>query len=149
MVWAGVSYDGRTDLHIIRNGTINAQRYRDDILEAFVKPYAGAVGETFVLIDDNARLHRARIIDDYLETEAIDRMEWPAYSPDINPIEHAWDTLQRAIQAMPVAPGTLLQLETALKHEWNNIPKSQLKHLVASLQRRCQAVIAARGGPNR
>ena len=54
---------------------MNAQRYRDYILRPVVLPYAGAVGQNFLLMDDNARPHRARIIDTFLDNEGIDRME--------------------------------------------------------------------------
>ncbi|XP_041354587.1 E3 ubiquitin-protein ligase rnf213-alpha-like [Gigantopelta aegis] len=47
-----------------------------------------AIGPEFVLMDDNTRSHRARIVRDYLEEETIERMDWPAVSPDRNPIEH-------------------------------------------------------------
>ncbi|GFV80536.1 transposable element Tcb1 transposase [Trichonephila clavipes] len=56
-----------------------------------------AVGLTFVLMDDNARPHRADIVDDYLESEGIARMACPGYSPDLNPIENPWDALGRAV----------------------------------------------------
>ena len=89
MVWAGISMQGKTDLVLLQNGTMTALRYRDEILHSIVRPYAGAVGEDFILMDDNARPHRARIIDQYLQQETIERMDWPARSPDLNPIEHA------------------------------------------------------------
>ena len=91
MVWAGISTQGKTDLHVIDNGTLTALRYVNEILDVYVRPYAGAVGENFILMVDNARAHRARITDQYLEQATIVRMEWPARSPDLNPIEHAWD----------------------------------------------------------
>ncbi|GFU26265.1 hypothetical protein TNCV_2085741, partial [Trichonephila clavipes] len=47
---------------------------RDDILDTYVCPYADATGDAFVLQDDNARPHRARIVDTYLEQEAIQRV---------------------------------------------------------------------------
>ena len=64
-------------------------RYRDELLDVYVRPFAGAVGDNFVLMDDNARPHRARVVNGYLEDEAIDRLDWPSRSPDLNPIEHA------------------------------------------------------------
>ncbi|GBL80408.1 Transposable element Tcb2 transposase [Araneus ventricosus] len=88
MVWAGISSGYRTDLHIYRLGSVTAVRYRDEVLDPIVKLYAAADGPSFVLMDDNARPHRAVIVDDFLECEGIERMEWPAYSPDLNPIEN-------------------------------------------------------------
>ncbi|GFX01633.1 transposable element Tcb1 transposase [Trichonephila clavipes] len=78
----------RTDLHIFKRGSVTAVRYRDDVLEPILKLCAAAVGPTFVLMDDNARPHRSDIFDDYLESKRIARMAWPAYSPDLNPIEN-------------------------------------------------------------
>ncbi|GFS50120.1 hypothetical protein TNCV_2571 [Trichonephila clavipes] len=65
MVWGGISIGGRTDLHIIRNG----RRYADEILRPRVIPYAGAIGDSFVFQDDNARPHRAHLVENMLEDE--------------------------------------------------------------------------------
>ncbi|KFM68882.1 hypothetical protein X975_02438, partial [Stegodyphus mimosarum] len=53
------------------HGTMNAQAYRDDILDAYVKAYAGAIGHYFLLQDNSARLHRACIVNDYLQQQTI------------------------------------------------------------------------------
>ena len=76
MVWAGIIIDGKTDLHVIA-GNLSDVRYRDEILHPIVRPYAGAVGDGFILMDDNARPHRARVVTDYLENDTVERMEWP------------------------------------------------------------------------
>ena len=149
LVWGGVSYDGSTDLYIIQNGALTGVRYRDEILDAFVRPYAGAVGQDFVLVDDNARPHRARVVTEYLEREGIDRMNWPARSPDINPIEHVWDILQRQISARLVQPQTREDLTRALIEEWTRIPRPAIRKLICSFKSRCRAVIDARGGHTR
>ncbi|GFX85805.1 transposable element Tcb1 transposase [Trichonephila clavipes] len=117
MVWAGISLGYRTDLHIFKRGSVTAVRYRDEVLEPIVRLYAAAVGITFVLMDDNARPHRADIVDDYLGSEGIARMAWPAYSPDFNPIENVWDALGRDISSRFPPPATLIELETALQVE--------------------------------
>jgi hypothetical protein len=61
-----ISYDGSTDLYGIRNGSLTCIRYRDEILAPIVRLYAGAIGDDFILMDDNARPHRARIGNEYL-----------------------------------------------------------------------------------
>ena len=89
-LWFGlVSYNGRTDLHVFKNGTVDGQRYRNEILAPYVVPHVGAVGQEFILMDDNATVHRARNVNTYLEDQGIHRIYWPALSPDLNTIEHA------------------------------------------------------------
>ena len=149
MVWGGICYDGVTDLHVIRDGSLTGVRYRDEILHPIVRPFAGAVGENFMLMDDNARPHRARVVEAYLEGEGIERMDWPARSPDMNPIEHAWDVLQRRISARNPKPDTLQELADALVEEWRRIPLREIQTLVLSFGRRCQEVVRARGGHTR
>ena len=145
IVWAGISAQGKTDLHVIDNGTLTALRYVNEILDVYVRPYAGAVGENFILMDDNARAHRARITDQYLEQATIVRMKWPARSPDLNPIEHAWDMLQTAVSSRPVQPASEQELRQALLEEWDQIPQYKIRRLISSMRRRCQLVIEARG----
>ena len=88
MVYAGISIDGSTELHIIRNGALTGRRYRDENLTHIVIPYIAAIGEDFILIDDNCRPSSANFVNDFLLEKGIIRMEWPPCSPDINPIEH-------------------------------------------------------------
>ena len=140
---------GRTDLYVIQNGALNGLRYRDEILNVFVRPYAGAIGPDFIFMDDNARPHRACVVNEYLQNETIERMEWPACSPDLNPIEHAWDMLQSDVAVRPVQPRSLEELQQALIQEWTNLDQNRLARLIQSMRRCCLAVINARGGHNR
>ena len=57
----------------------------------------GEFREELVLMNDNSRPHRAHLVFEFLHDKNIARLEWPACSPDMNPIAHAWDTLKRAV----------------------------------------------------
>ncbi|GFT07388.1 protein ZBED8 [Trichonephila clavipes] len=63
-------------------------------------------------------------------------MDWPAYSPDLNPIEHVWDMLSRRISARQPLTTCLPELRRALLDEWCNIPQDQIDNLILSMPRR-------------
>ncbi|UYV64209.1 hypothetical protein LAZ67_2007040 [Cordylochernes scorpioides] len=142
MVWAGIFLGGRTALHIFRQGTLTGQRYRDEILAAYVMPQALEMGENFLLMDDNARPHRAGVVDTFLQNHAIARMNWPARSPDLNPIEHVWDNLGRQISSLQPPPRNTHELETALTQEWALIPQELINSLILSMGRRSRACLS-------
>ncbi|GFV62360.1 transposable element Tcb1 transposase [Trichonephila clavipes] len=141
----GISIDGRTDLYIIRDGPLTARRYRDEILRPIVVPYAAAIGDDFILMDDNCRPHRANLGEDFLFEERIVQMEWPACSPDMNPIEHVWDALGKRVAGRQPSPQTLQELKRALLEEWDRIPQLVINSLIDSMPQRCSTLLTVRG----
>ncbi|GBM77079.1 Acetylcholinesterase-1 [Araneus ventricosus] len=144
LVWGGIILGSRTDLYV-QSVTMTGHIYRDVILEQHVRLFRGAMGAEFLFMDDNARPHRANIVDECLQSEDITRMDWPAYSPDLNPIEYVWDMLGRRIAARQPPPTCLPELRRALLDEWCNIPQDQIDNLILSMPRRCKACIASSG----
>ncbi|GFU56238.1 hypothetical protein TNCV_712941 [Trichonephila clavipes] len=53
-------------------------------------------------MDDNARPHRANIADEFLQSEDVTHMDWPAYSPDLNPIEHVLASSSFKLKGCPI-----------------------------------------------
>ncbi|GFW72629.1 transposable element Tcb1 transposase [Trichonephila clavipes] len=128
LVWGGIILGSRTDLHV-QSLTMTGHIYRDVILEQHVRLLRGA---EFLFMDDNARPHHANIVHECLQSEDITRMDWPAYSTDLNPIEHVWDMLGRRIAARQPPPTCLLELWRALLDEWCNIPQYQIDNLYSA-----------------
>ncbi|CAG9113972.1 unnamed protein product [Plutella xylostella] len=143
MMWAGISLEGKTALVFVpgggRGGGLTADRYITDILLGHVVPYAEFVGEDFVLMHDNARCHTARVSRQFLREKELRTMDWPALSPDLNPIEHLWDELKRRVRARNPVPASVDELKTALLEEWDGIPQETVKKLIRSMRNRLQA----------
>uniref|UniRef100_A0A9J8AZF2 Tc1-like transposase DDE domain-containing protein n=2 Tax=Cyprinus carpio carpio TaxID=630221 RepID=A0A9J8AZF2_CYPCA len=97
---------------------------------------------------DNAPCHKARIISNwFLEHDnEFTVLKWPQQSPDLNPIEHLWDVVERELHALDVHPTNLHQLQDAILSIWANISKECFQHLVESMPRRIKAVLKAKGG---
>ncbi|GFU98000.1 transposable element Tcb2 transposase [Trichonephila clavipes] len=145
LVYGGISIDGRTDLYIIRDGPLTARRYRDEILRPIVVPYAAAIGDDFILKDDNCRPHHDNLVEDFLFEGGIVVMEWPAYSPGMNPIEHVWDALGRRVAGRQPPPQTLQELERSLLEKWDRIPQLVINSIIDSMPQRCSTLLAVRG----
>ncbi|GFU26850.1 transposable element Tcb2 transposase [Trichonephila clavipes] len=109
----------------------------DEIFRPIVVPYAAAIGDVFILMEDDCRPQRANLVEDFLFEEGIVRMEWPTCSPDMNPIEHVWDALGRRVAGHQTPPQTLQELERALLEEWDRIPQIAINSLIDSMPQRC------------
>ncbi|GFU83801.1 transposable element Tcb1 transposase [Trichonephila clavipes] len=150
LVWGGIILGSRTDLHVQRV-SMTGHIYRDVILEQHVFLFwgalgaLGALGAEFLFMDDNAGPYRANIVDECPQSENITRMDWPAYSPGLNPIEHVWDMLGRRIAARQPPPTCLPELRRALLDAWYNIFQDQTDNLILSMPRRCKACIESSG----
>ncbi|GFS82156.1 transposable element Tcb2 transposase [Trichonephila clavipes] len=145
MVWAGIMINGRTRLHVVANGTMTGQRYIDEILLPHVRLFHGAVGDKFVFMDDNATCHRTLAVQDCLDSEGIQRLVWPACSPDLNPIENVWDALGRQVAGRNYPSTNKNTLIRALTEEWDKLPQ-QLLDNVQSMVRSVECCITLHGG---
>jgi hypothetical protein len=104
-------------------------------------------------IHDNAPIHSAGLIKDWFEDNAIPTMEWPPYSPDLNPIEHAWAKLKETIYQLDLTiepyEGTKEALykhfQELIEQAWSEISKDYFTKLMESMPKRVEADIAANG----
>ncbi|GFU23455.1 gastric intrinsic factor [Trichonephila clavipes] len=129
-MWAGIMINGRPRLHVVANGTMTGQRYIDEVLFPHVRLFRGAVGDKFIFMDDNATCHRTLAVQDCLDSEGIQRLVWPARSPDLNPIENVWDALGRQVAGRNYPPTNKNTLIRALTEEWDKLPQQLLDKVV-------------------
>ena len=135
---------------IVIGGNLTAQRYRDDILAHHVISLFHDNANISIFQHDNATSHTARDTVNFLRTNNIDFIDdWPANRPDLNPIEHVWDSLDRRLRRRPNPPANVNELRQALIQEWNNIPQAEINTLVNSMRRRCTALVNSRAAHTR
>ena len=102
-------------------------------------------------IQDNVRIHTVKKIINWFQEEDIELMEWPAYSPDLNPIEHLWMQLKQWINDhhpelinMDKLEEDYQRLFRAIYEGWDVIGEEAVTNLIKSMDSRVNAVIAAK-----
>lgn len=147
MVWGCMSAAGTGNLVFIES-TMNSKDYLA-ILQNNLLPSVQKLGLTspWVFQQDNDPKHTAKIVKEWLLYRTPKQLNSPPQSPDLNPIEHLWEVLDRNIRKRPIT--SKQGLRAALTEEWAKISPDVTKNLVSSVPRRLAAVIKARGGPTK
>ena len=130
------------------DGIMTAQRYKQILIHHAVPSGRRLIGENFIFQHDNDPKHTADIIKRYLgrkeEQGALQLMQWPPQSPDLNIIEQVWDHLDR--EKVQKQPKSVEELWKVLKNAWNTIPADVFQRLQNSIPKRIQSVLKNKGG---
>jgi transposase len=124
-------------------GTINQTTYRERIVPVIhgwirMHPHLS-------LMQDGAPGHAARATIEDLHERGINVIWWPAFSPDLNPIETVWNNMKDWIQDNYPEKLSYDGLRSAVAAAWEQISSEFLSDLLDSMQARCEAVIRANG----
>ena len=84
--------------------------------------------------------HMAKLVQKLLEEEQVHILDWPAQSPDLNPLEHVWDEIGRDKKSK-----NLHELYTNLQKFWYEFPLEKCKKYICSMHQRCVKVIKKKG----
>ena len=147
MVWGcmtahGVGYMCRID------GGMDGKLYTeilDDLLHKSVEFYDMDFGD-FIFQHDNDPKHTSKIAKEWLANHQVEVLDWPAQSPDLNPIEHLWGYLKRRLESYERAPTSMHELWRRVEEEWEKIPGAECAKLVESMPNRVSEVLKAKGG---
>ena len=128
-------------------GTLTGQKYRDQTLCPLVVPHFDCHPLTSrpILMDANVRPHRACIVQNYLQQEAIVLLPWPAMSPDMNPAEHLWIYLGRKVNARTPTCQYFRNWGLFLVKEWQQYLQHRLRCLIKGMRKRVQELYRIRG----
>lgn len=147
MVWGCMTASGTGRLEII-NGTLNAKKYQETILEKKLLP---TITQFFpnnpreaIFQQDGAPCHTARHCMNWLHSNEIKVLSWPGNSPDMNPIENLWVKLKRIVSTFKPSNKTEL-IEAIIKSWFRVISTEELSALVDSMPRRIDALLKAKG----
>ncbi len=147
MIWAAMSSAGVGPLCFLKS-TVNAAIYQD-ILEHFMLPSADKLyGDAdFIFQQDLAPAHTAKGTKSWFNDHGVTVLDWPANSPDLNPIENLWGIVKRKMR--DTRPNNADELKATVKETWASIPPQQCHKLITSMPRRIEAVIKAKGAPTK
>ncbi len=147
MIWAAMSSAGFGPLCFLKS-TVNAAIYQE-ILEHFMLPSADKLyGDAdFIFQQDLAPAHTAKGTKSWFNDHDVTVLDWPANSPDLNPIENLWGIVKRKMR--DTRPNNADDLKATVKETWASIPPQQCHKLITSMPRRIEAVIKAKGAPTK
>jgi hypothetical protein len=94
---------------------------------------------------DNASTHKAKVCLDCLDDHGIEVMEWPPYSPDLNPIENLWAELKRCLGTQENAPVGIHEPWDRVQAESNGLEEEYCQKLVKSMPNRMTMVLKNKG----
>jgi hypothetical protein len=139
MLW-GCFSAARTGRLVKIEGKLNGAKYREILDENLLQSTQDL--RLFTFQQDNDPKHTAKKTQEWLWDKSLNVLAWPSQSLDLNPIEHFWRDLKKAVQR---SPSNLTELERLCREEWEKLPKYRCAKLVASYPRRLEAVIDAKG----
>ncbi|EYC41234.1 hypothetical protein Y032_0576g216 [Ancylostoma ceylanicum] len=151
MVWAGITESGRTPLVFLeKRSKMNAELYRFLVLKTHLKPWAEKHfgNARWIFQQGSAPCHTALSTQSWLRNNVPDFIsptQWPAGSPDLNPMDFSiWSILESEACSTPAPSGEVLKAR--LRKAWLKIPQNTLRAACQCFKRRLSLVIKARGG---
>jgi transposase len=145
MIWGAFSLHGKSELAFIE-GTQDSVKYCET-LESYLLPFANLhYGDDYIFQQDNASIHSSQYTKEVLNEHKITVMDWPAKSPDLNPIENMWGKLVREVYPNGKQYDNRDKLKEEILKQWQLITPQYVEILVRSMNNRCFEVISKKGG---
>lgn len=145
MVWGAFSSDGMLEI-AFPSSRMNSSEYVG-VLEMSLLPFLEARGAGYWHYQqDNASIHVSRETRSWFESQNIELLEWPACSPDLNPMENVWGIIVQRIYANNMQYNSVSDLKTAIIDAYMGMEASTIANLIRSMSNRIFEVIKCKGG---
>ena len=145
LVWGSFRHDG-TGLIVQIKNTFNSDKYIS-MLEETVKPFVKEnMPRNFCFQQDNSLVHPAKKVKTWLKKNRFKTIDWPAQSPDLNPIENIWAIVKRRLAKKKCTNTN--QLYENFAQEWNGLSQKICNNLIISMPKRMKEVIYRFGYPS-
>jgi transposase len=147
MVWGcmpakGVGFLAKIDT--IMDSNIYCKILEEDLMSTL--RYYHLDPQEIVFQHDNDPKHRAKKTQEWLKDNNIEVLDWPAQSPDLNPIENLWSYFKHRLSDKDSSPTSMHDLWLRMEEEWNLIDANFCAKLIESMPGRIAEVIKAKGG---
>jgi len=146
MVWAAIWISGRSELVFVED-KLNSDKYIE-ILENYLMPIIRNDMDV-IFQDDGAPCHSSKKTKKWKMKQLLPGLPWAPQIPDMNPIEHVWDYLDRELRKQHPAPSSKEDLKSRLKIIWEQLDQSIIDKMILSMPNRVAALRKAHGGPTR
>lgn len=143
MVWGAFSGNkGRGGLYFLpKNVTMRGTNYLE-VLRDHMLPF-WEIHESSYFMHDGAPAHKSKLVRKFFNDNNISVLEWPGNSPDLNPIENAWNLMKKKVQE--TTPGSIKDLMESLKKIWVTMESTYFANLAESMPNRVRMVIKCKG----
>ena len=144
MVWGAFSMYGKTPLAKIST-RMNSTKYTEMLQDCLILFTDDYMDGDFVYQQDNASIHVSRQTKAWFEEKEIDLLEWPARSPDLNPIENFWGVMARKVYVGGRQFSTVEELEVQIRNVWREIQLNLFEALINSMPNRLFELVLRKG----
>ena len=144
MIWIGFSSKGKTEIAYL-SGRANSTRYVETLKDCLLPAALRLAGKNWIFQRDNAPIHRSKETNEWCQKKNINVLEWPAYSPDMNPTENIFGILARRVYMNNRQYDDVDQLKSSIEKEWKALETEFLQKLVDSMPNRLFELTKANG----